>query len=82
MIKNVKILKNVVIADDNHEQAYTNKKGIIVIEEDKGKKYILDLDSECDISESDYLHIVNTSRTKESVLFDNLALKLKDKMNK
>ena len=72
MIKEVKIKKNVVIVNKHHEQGYGNKEGVMIIEKDNGDKHILDLESNTDISKSDYLDIVDTKKTKENVLFKNI----------
>ena len=44
----------------------------MIIEKDNGDKHILDLESNTDISKSDYLDIVDTKKTKENVLFKNI----------
>lgn len=72
MIKEVKIKTNVVIVNKHHEQDYGNKEGVMIIEKDNGDKHILDLESNTDISKSDYLDIVDTKKTKENVLFKNI----------
>ena len=72
MIKEVKIKTNVVIVNKHHEQGYGSKQGVMIIEEENGKKHILDLKSNTDISTSDYIDIVDTKKTKENVLFKNI----------
>ena len=72
MIKEVKIKRNVVMVNKNHERGYESKEGVIVIEEENGKKHILDLESNTDISESDYIDIVDTKKTKEEIIFKNI----------
>ena len=72
MIKEVKIKTNVVIVNKHHEQGYGNREGMMIIEKDNGDKHILDLESNTDISKSDYLDIVDTKKTKENVLFKNI----------
>ena len=74
MIKEVKIKTNVVIVNKHHEQGYGNKEGVMIIEEENGKKHILDLESNTDISTSDYIDIVDTKKTKEEILFKNIML--------
>ena len=74
MIKEVKTKKNVVMVNKNHEKGYESKKGVMIIEEENGKKYTLDLESNTDISESDYIDIVDTKKTKEEILFKNIIL--------
>ena len=74
MIKEVKVKTNVVIVNKHHEQGYENKEGVMIIEKDNGDKHILDLESNTDISKSDYLDVVDTKKTKENVLFKNIML--------
>ena len=74
MIKEVKTKKNVVMVNKNHEKGYESKKGVMVIEEENGKKHTLDLESNTDISKSDYIDIVDTKKTKEEILFKNIIL--------
>ena len=74
MIKEVKIKTNVVIVNKHHEQGYGNKEGVMIIEKDNGDKHILDLESNTDISTSDYIDIVDTKKTKEEILFKNIML--------
>ena len=72
MNKEDKIKTNVVIVNTHHERGYGNKEGVMIIEKDNGDKHILDLESNADISKSDYLDIVDTKKTKENVLFKNI----------
>ena len=72
MIKEVKKKKNVIMVNKNHERGYESKQGVMIIEEENGKKHILDLTSNTDISKSDYIDIVDTKKTKENVLFKNI----------
>ena len=74
MIKEVKTKKNVVMVNKNHEKGYESKKGVMIIEEENGKKYTLDLESNTDISKSDYIDILDTKKTKEEILFKNIIL--------
>ena len=74
MIKEVMVKKNVVMVNKNHEKGYESKKGVMIIEEENGKKYTLDLESNTDISESDYIDILDTKKTKEEILFKNIIL--------
>lgn len=74
MIKEVKTKKNVIIVNKNHEQGYGSKQGVMIIEEENGERYILDLESNTDISKSDYIDIVDTKKTKEEILFKNIML--------
>ena len=72
MIKEVKTKKNVIMVNKNHERGYESKQGVMIIEEENGKKHILDLTSNTDISKSDYIDIVDTKKTKENVLCKNI----------
>ena len=72
MIKEVKIKRNVIMVNKNHERGYDNEKGVMIIEEENGIKHILHLKSNSDISTSDYLDIVETEDTKEEILFKNI----------
>ena len=74
MIKEVKTKKNVGMVNKNHEKGYESKKGVMIIEEENGKKHTLDLESNTDISKSDYIDIVDTKKTKEEILFKNIIL--------
>lgn len=74
MIKEVKTKKNVIMVNKNHEQGYGSKQGVMIIEEENGKRHILDLESNTDISKSDYIDIVDTKKTKEETLFKNIML--------
>lgn len=77
MIKEVKTKKNVIMVNKNHERGYESKQGVMIIEEENGKKHILDLTSNTDISKSDYIDIVDTKKTKENVLFKNIMFDTK-----
>lgn len=72
MIKEVKIKRNIISVNKNHERGYDNEKGVIIIEEENGTKHILDIESGADISKSDYIDIVETEDTKEEILFKNI----------
>lgn len=72
MIKEVKILNNVVMVNLHHEIGYDNEEGVMIIEKEDGEKYIIDLESSTDISSSDYIDIVPTKKTKEKILFKNI----------
>ena len=69
MIKEVKIKRNVIYVNKNHERGYDCEEGVMIIEEENGTKYILDLESNNDISKCDYLDIIDTEETKEEILF-------------
>lgn len=74
MIKEVRTKKNVIMVNKNHEQGYGSKQGVMIIEEENGKRHILDLESNTDISKSDYIDIIDTKKTKEEILFKNIML--------
>lgn len=74
MIKEVKTKKNVIMVNKNHERGYESKQGVMIIEEENGKKHILDIASNTDISTSDYIDIADTKKTKEEILFKNIML--------
>lgn len=60
------------MVNKHHELGYGNELGVMIIEKDSGDKYILDLESNTDISNSDYIDIVDTKDTKEDILFKNI----------
>ena len=72
MIKEVKIKRNVIYVNKNHERGYDNEKGVMIIEEENGTKHILNLKSSADISKSDYIDIVDTEETEEEIIFKNI----------
>ena len=72
MIKEVKIKRNVIIVNKNHERGYENEEGVMIIEEENGTKHILSLKSSADISTSDYIDIVDTKDTEEEIIFKNI----------
>ena len=72
MIKEVKIKRNVIYVNKNHERGYDNEKGVMIIEEENGTKHILSLKSSADISTSDYIDIVDTEDTEEEIIFKNI----------
>ena len=72
MIKEVKIKRNVIMVNKNHERGYDNEKGVMIIEEENGTKHILNLESIADISKSDYIDIVDSEETEEEIIFKNI----------
>ena len=72
MIKEVKIKRNIIMVNKNHERGYDVEKGVMIIEEENGTKHILNLESSADISKSDYIDILDTEDTKEEILFKNI----------
>lgn len=71
MIKEVYILKDIILYNKHHEQYYYSKKGVIVII-NNDKNFILDLESNTDITNSDYIEIRNTNKTKKQIIFKNI----------
>lgn len=69
MIKEVKIKRNIIMVNKNHERGYDVEKGVMIIEEENGTKHILDLESNNNITHCDYLDIIDTEETKEEILF-------------
>ena len=69
MIKEVKIKRNIIKVNKNHERGYDVEKGVMIIEEENGTKHILDLESNNNITHCDYLDIIDTEETKEEILF-------------
>lgn len=83
MIKEVYILKDIILYNKHHEQYYYSKKGVIVII-NNDKNFILDLESNTDITNSDYIEIRNTNKKKQiifkNIIYDEeLLAKLSDK---
>lgn len=72
MIKEIKIKNNLIMVNRNHGESYKSKKGVIIIEDENGTKYLLDIESNTDISSSSYIEILDTKKTKEKVLFKNI----------
>ena len=72
MIKEVKIKRNVIYVNKNHERGYDNEKCVMIIEEENGTKHILDLESNNDISACDYIDILDTEYTEEEIIFKNI----------
>lgn len=73
MVKEVIFKTNLKEINDNHNETYFNDRGIIIIEMDNGKKYILDIDAQADLSDCDYIRFEDTDITKEIVLFKNIV---------
>ena len=71
MITEVYILKDIILHNKHHEQYYYSKKGVIVII-NNDKNFILDLESNTDITNSDYIKIRNTNKTKKQIIFKNI----------
>ena len=65
----VKIKRNIIMVNKNHERGYDVEKGVMIIEEENGTKHILDLESNNNITHCDYLDIIDTEETKEEILF-------------
>lgn len=72
-IKNVAILKNVIIEDKRDGNDYLSKKGVIIIEDFDNKRIILDLENNIDITDVDFLEIKIKKRlTKIKYIFKSL----------
>ena len=69
MIKEVKIKRNIIMVNKNHERGYDVEKGVVIIEEENGTKHSLELESNNNITHCDYLDIIDTEETKEEILF-------------
>ena len=53
-IKNIAIIKNVIIHNKHHNKDYFTKKGILVIEYEDNTRNVLDIESSSDITNCDY----------------------------
>ncbi len=71
MIKEVYILKNIILYNKHYEQYYYSKKGVLVII-NNDKNFILDLESNTDITNSNYIEMRNTNKTKKQIIFKNI----------
>lgn len=71
-IKQISQLTNVEQYNSHHNRSYFSKKGVILVEiaEELGF-HILDLESNTDITESDYIQVKLTPKTKVKHLFKN-----------
>lgn len=72
MVKEVIFKTNLKEIDNEYNEIRFNDSGIIVIEMDNGKKYILDIKAEVDLTDCDYIKFEDTDITKEIVLFKNI----------
>lgn len=71
IITRIYIKRNVNIADHNHKTMAKTRKGVLVIEFFNGSEITLDLKANADISNADYIEVVNTPFTREKTLFEN-----------
>ena len=58
--------------NEHHNKDYFSKDGIIIITMEDNNSFILDNESDADISKSDYITIMNCNKTKEKILFKNI----------
>lgn len=70
-IKRIVQRKNVVFLNDHKKAGFKSKKGILIIEYTDDTKTIIDFDCGSDITECDWIRIVNTVFTRDKVLFSN-----------
>lgn len=70
-IKRIVQRKNVVFLNDHKKAVFKSKKGILIIEYTDDTKTIIDFDCGSDITECDWIRIVNTVFTRDKVLFSN-----------
>lgn len=69
-IKNIAILRNVVIYNKNHDKDYFTKKGVMIIEFEDNTRNILDLESNTDITNCKHLETkVIKGKTKIKTIF-------------
>ena len=71
-VKEVKIVKNILTYNEHHDVCFLCVKGVIIIEMKNGTKHILDIESNADITNSDYLKIIETNDMEEEILFKNV----------
>lgn len=65
---------NVTLYNKHHDKEYKSKEGIIVVEYENGKKSILDLQAQFDMTDSDFLVATIEKKSKEKVLFQDIDL--------
>ncbi len=70
-IKRIVQRRNVVFLNDHKKAGFKSKKGILIIEYTDDTKTIIDFDCGADITECDWIRIVNTIFTRDKVLFTN-----------
>lgn len=78
-IKKIAKLTNIKQYNKHHDKDYYSKKGVILVEMEKEKKlHILDIDSMTDITDSDYIVVKTTPKTKIEYIFDNVIFDSED----
>ena len=79
MIKKIAKLTNVKQYNKHHDRDYYSKKGVILVEMEKEDKlHILDIDSMTDITDSDYIEVKMTPKTKIEYIFNNVLFDEED----
>lgn len=79
MIKKIAKLTNVKQYNKHHDRDYYSKKGVILVEiEKENKLHILDIDSMTDITDSDYIEVKMTPKTKLEYIFNNVLFDEED----
>ncbi len=79
MIKKIAKLTNVKQYNKHHDRDYYSKKGVILVEMEKENKlHILDIDSMTDITDSDYIEVKMTPKTKLEYIFNNVLFDEED----
>ena len=79
MIKKIAKLTNVKQYNKHHDRDYYSKKGVILVEMEKEDKlHILDIDSMTDITDSDYIEVKMTPKTKIEYIFNNVLFEEED----
>ncbi|MCI6457258.1 MAG: hypothetical protein MSA56_06110 [Clostridium sp.] len=79
MIKKIAKLTNVKQYNKHHDRDYYSKKGVILVEMEKENKlHILDIDSMTDITDSDYIEVKMTPKTKIEYIFNNVLFDEED----
>lgn len=79
MIKKIAKLTNVKQYNSHHDKDYYSKKGVILVEMEEEKKlHILDIDSMTDITDSDYIEVKMTPKTKLEYIFNNVLFDEED----
>ena len=79
MIKKIAKLTNVKQYNKHHDKDYYSKKGVILVEMEKENKlHILDIDSMTNITDSDYIEVKMTPKTKLEYIFNNVLFDEED----
>lgn len=72
MIKEVVLKTNIIEFNKHHNEKYENESGILIIERDDGKKYVLDIKAQADLTDCDYIEFIDTENTREVAVFKNI----------